>query len=159
MTEQIKQKGKKWGTIAVPQEAKDLIERIKSRSGENKASWKIVVEALSYYDTIRSKPKVAMSMDMIEKVSWYITKLSLAYGSFATNPTEETTAQLISRLQELEMKTHIDTGVLQRLVAQYTRLKEESERKRARIEMNQAFKLVVKELMMKAVGGEENDSA
>ena len=157
MSEQVNKKGKKWGTIAVPQEVKDLLERIKARSGHDKANWKVLVEALSFYDQILGSSHRKMKMDSVEKVSWYITKLSLAYGSFAVNPTEETTSQLVARLQEVEMRTHVNTSVLQKLVNQYTKLENDAERTRARIELNQAYKLLIKELIMKTYGGEEND--
>jgi len=150
---------RKWKTIAVPQEVIDLLNRIKSRSGQDTANWKILVEALSFYENFREKPKMVNEFSSIEKVSWYITKLSLAYGTFATNPSEDTAPQLIERLQEIEMKTQGDTSVLQKLVNQYIKIKDENERRKFRVQMNQAFKLLVKELMLKAVGGEENDSS
>ena len=150
---------KKWKSIAVPQEVIDLLNRIKSRSGQDTANWKILVEALSFYEEFREKPKMVNEFSMIEKVSWYITKLSLAYGTFAVNPSEDTAPQLIERLQEIEMKMQVDTGALQKLVNQYVKIKDDNERRKFRIQMNQAFKLLIKEMIMKAVGGEENDSA
>jgi len=152
---------KKWKAIAVPQEVLDLLQRIKSRSGQDVANWKILVEALSFYENFREKPKMANEFSSIEKVSWYITKLSLAYGTFATNPSEETAPQLIERLQEIEMKTQVDTGALQKLANQYIKIKDESERRKFRVQMNQAYKLIVKELILKAIEseGEKNDSS
>ncbi len=152
-------KQSKWTVVSIPVETKDLLERIKNRSGEEKALWKIITESLSFYDNLYKKPKSKMDLDMAEKISWYITKLSLSYGMFATNPTEENTAQFTTRLQEIEMRLQIDTGNIQKLLGQYKKLNNEEERKKARIELNQAYKLLIKEMMMKTcdIGQDDND--
>jgi len=159
---QTPNKERKWRAISVPQEAIDLLNRIKSRSGQNTANWKIIVEALSFYDTFRSKPKVVEDFNMIEKAGWYITKLSMAYGAFALNPNEQNINNLKERLMEIEERLQVDTGVLFKLIDQYSKLENEDERKKFRIQMNQAFKLIVKEIILKICeqeGGEKgNDS-
>ena len=150
---------KKWRSISVPSEVFELLKRIESRSNEDKAHWKIILKALSFYEEFREKPKMVNDFSPIEKVSWYIVKLSLAYGTFAVNPSEETANQLKERLQEIEVRLQVPVGALIKLVDQYIRIRDENERKKARMELNQAFKFLIKELVMKALGGEENDRA
>jgi len=157
---QTQNKERKWKAISVPKEAIDLLNRIKSRSGQDTANWKIIIQALSFYETFRSKPKITDDFDMIEKVSWYITKLSLAYGAFALNPSEETINQLKERLMEIEARLQVDAGVILKLIDQYSKLKDEDERKKFRIKMNQAFKLLIKEMILKICeqeGGEKEN--
>jgi len=145
---------KKWTVVTVPIEVKTLLERIKSRSNHDAPNWRLILDALSFYEALRSKPKMVEDLDKVEKISWYITKLSLAYGTFAVNPTEESMAQLIERLQEVEMRLQVDTSVVQKMVNQYAKIKDEQERKKFRIQMNQAFKMIIKEMIIKA--GENN---
>jgi len=149
---------RKWRTISVPAEVFDLLKRIESRSNEDKAHWKIILKALSFYEDFRSKPKLANDFSIIEKISWYITKLSLAYGTFAVNPSEESANQLKERLQEIEVRTGVQVGALLKLIDQYIRIKDENERKKARMELNQAFKLIIKEMIIKSLEAEQNDS-
>jgi len=111
-----------WATINVPQEVIALIEKIKKRSGENKDTWKNILEALSYYDSLRRM----MKQDMLEKVSWYIVKLSLAYSSFVLNPSQENFESFNERLREIKERLKIDeVDVLQRLASEHIQLKDE----------------------------------
>ncbi len=159
---QTSNKERKWKAISVPQEAIELLNRIKSRSGQNTANWKIIVEALSFYETFRSKPKAVEDFNTIEKASWYIVKLSMAYGAFALNPDDQNVNNLKERLMEIEERLQVDAGVFLKLIDQYAKLENEDERKKFRIQMNQAFKLIIKEMILKICeqdgGGKGNDS-
>jgi len=140
-----------WATISVPQEVIALIEKIKKRSGENKDTWKIILEALSYYDNLRSSPRRMMKQDMLEKVSWYIVKLSLAYSSFVLNPSQENFESFNERLREIKERLKMEeVDILQRLASEYIQLKDEEERKKERIAFNQSFKMIIKEMIKKA---------
>jgi len=141
-----------WSVISVPREVVSLIEKIKKRSGENKDTWKVILEALSYYDSIRSSPRRMIKQDMLEKVSWYVVKLSLAYSSFVLNPSQETFENFNERLEEIKerLKINEEVSVLQRLANEYLQLKDEEERKNERITFNQSFKMIIKEMINKA---------
>jgi len=152
MATQIDQKEKKWHTIKVPSEVMSLLKLIKSKSGQDRANWRVIVEALSFYHNVMSSPRRLMKVDNIEKVSWYITKLSLAYSNFAINPNMATYSDFKLRCEEIVKRLGVDTSVLLKLADEYLSLKDEEKRKSKRIEFNQAIKLVIKMMIEKALG-------
>lgn len=140
-----------WSIVTVSREVVSLIEKIKKRSGENKDTWKVILESLSYYDSIRSSSRRMIKQDMLEKVSWYVVKLSLAYSSLVLNSSKETFESFNERLKEIKERLKIDEiDVLQKLVSEYIQLKDEEERKKERIAFNQSFKMIIKEMIKKA---------
>jgi len=153
---QEQQKERRWYSLSVPKEVMSLLRQIKGKSGQNKANWRIIVEALSFYNSVMSSPRKLMKVDNVEKASWYITKLSLAYSNFALNPNQGTYANFKEVCEEIAVRLGIDTSVLLRLADEYSALKDEEKRKQKRIEFNQAVKMLVKEIILN-VGGNEND--
>jgi len=111
-----------WTTIGVPEEVMFLLKRIKSKSGHNKAYWRILLESLAFYTGVLSSPRKITKVSKMEKVSWYIVKVSLTYSNFALNTNDEMFKEFISRLEEIEKRLGLDVNVLKRLAEEYKKL-------------------------------------
>ena len=149
---------KKWSNIRVPEEVMTLLKRVKAKSGHDKAYWRILLESLAFYQGIISSPNKMMKASKVEKTSWYITKLSLAYSNFVLVNDENTYNEFMARLDEIEKRLEIDVSVIRRLAEEYKKVKDETKKQRMRIEFNQAIKLLVKEMMLMACSSEEEKS-
>jgi len=155
--EKKEERNKEWSTIHTPKEVLDLLKRIRGRAKENKANWKIILEALSFYESILSSPSKMMKQDKVEKVSWYITKLSQAYTLFTISPTPENYENLSKRLDEINKRLNVNTDSLKRLAEQYMNIKNEQKKANAKIELNQTYKLIIKEMILSTAETDEEE--
>jgi len=141
----------KWTTIKIPKEIHEKIKQYRQRYG--KATWRIILEALSFFETISRKPRSKEELPDLDKFSWYITKLATSFGAFKENPSHENLIYLEKRVKELREKLGIDASHLALLAERYMRAKNDEEKKKLRIELNMAFKSVIKELLQSYVPG------
>ena len=137
---------KEWSTIRVPKEVKQRIDYLREKSG--KVTWEVINEAISFYEGFLKRPSVRTSTSNLDKLSWYITKIATSFGAFKENPTEENYRYLEKRVQELKDRFGIEADILIRLADYYKRTKDDELRKKIRIDLNSAFKQVVKELII-----------
>ena len=68
-----KHMARKWTTIKIPHEVLPLIQSLRARTG--KASWQILVEALSFYESSLRSSKHFSSASDVDKLAYYILKL------------------------------------------------------------------------------------
>jgi len=152
----INEKAKqKWTTLHVPVETLDTLKRIKARSKEDKANWKIITEALSYYSSVISSPRKLMSVDNSDKVAWYIMKVTMTFGKFLDNPTEENFNLLNQRLDEIKQRLNANVETVKKLSEQYMRTKNEEEKMKTRVTLNQAVKMLIKEMITLSCSSED----
>lgn len=68
-----KEMARRWTTIKIPSEVLQVVRSLRERTG--KASWQVIVEALSFYDNLlRKREHYSMSSD-VDKIAYYILKL------------------------------------------------------------------------------------
>jgi len=136
----------RWSTIKVPSELRDRTKALAEKL--NKPQWQVILEAISFYEEFLRKPKVRQSVSNLEKVAWYITKLATSFGAFKENPNSENFSYLQKRVQELKERLGIDAELLIRLAEYYMKTKDEDMKKKLRIDMNAAFKQIVKDVIL-----------
>mgnify|MGYP000400851031 CR=1 FL=1 len=136
----------KWTTIKVPRELKDRIDSLRHRTG--RVTWEVINEAVSFYEGFLRNPRVRANVSDLDKLSWYITKLSTSFGAFKENPSDENYQYIVKRVEELKKRYNIEADLLVRIADYYRRVKDEELRKKVRIDLNHAFKQTIKELII-----------
>jgi hypothetical protein len=150
--------GGKGATIWVPLEFKQKVRTLAQRLG--KAEWKVLLDALSLYETSLRKPKSKEELPVVDKVLWYIQKLSMSVGEFKASPTEENLQRTLKTIQQVRERLGVDTSLLERALVDYARMLKGGGRGRedeveARMEVNMALKSVLVEITYKWILKEE----
>jgi len=136
----------KWTTIKVPIQVKERIDYLRSKTG--KVTWEVILESISFYEEFIRRPRVRTSTTNLDKLAWYITKLATSFGAFKENPSKENFEYLVKRVEELKKRFGIEAEILLRMSEYYMRTKDEDLKKKIRIDLNTAFKQVIKELII-----------
>jgi hypothetical protein len=149
-------------TIYVPQEFKQKIKELSERTG--KAQWRILLDALALYESTLRKPRTKEELPVVDKVVWYMQKLSMSIGALKENPSEENLARTLNTIRQVKERLLVDTGLLERAVVDYVKLvstapQDPIERHRledeAKMEVNMALKSTLLEIVYKWVLKEE----
>jgi len=92
--------GQKWTTIKVPKEVAEKVRELRARTG--KASWQLVLEALSFYESALRSSKHFSTTTNLDKLAYYIMKLvtSASYFKFETN--EESYNKFMEVVKQVE---------------------------------------------------------
>jgi hypothetical protein len=150
--------GGKGATIWVPLEFKQRVRQLAQKQG--KAEWRVLLDALSLYETSLRRPKVKEELPVVDKVLWYIEKLCMSVGEFKASPTEENLQKTMRTVSQVRERLGVDTSLLERALTDYARMLkgnkgEGEEEAEARMEVNMALKSVLVEITYKWILREE----
>jgi hypothetical protein len=150
--------GGKGATIWVPLEFKQRVRQLAQKQG--KAEWRVLLDALSLYETSLRRPKVKEELPVVDKVLWYIEKLCMSVGEFKASPTEENLQKTMRTVSQVRERLGVDTSLLERALTDYARMvkgnsKSREEEAEARMEVNMALKSVLVEITYKWILKEE----
>jgi hypothetical protein len=149
-------------TIYAPPELKSKVKALSERTG--KPQWKILLEALTLYESQLRKPRIKEELPIVDKVVWYMQKLSMSIGALKENPSEENLSKTMKTIQQIKERLGVDTSLLERAVVDYVRLvdfaasdpiEEHRLLDEAVMEINMALKSVLLEIVYKWVLKEE----
>jgi hypothetical protein len=152
-------------TIYAPPELKSKVKALSERTG--KPQWKILLEALALYESTLRRPKAKEELPVVDKVIWYVQKLSMSIGALKENPSEANLEKTMKTIQQVRERLQVDTGLLERAVLDYFKLvkntaRDPVERHRledeAKMELNMALKSVLLEVVYKWILKEEEAS-
>jgi hypothetical protein len=147
-------------TIYVPVEFKQKIKQLSEKTG--KAQWRILLDALALYESTLRKPRTKEELPVVDKVVWYMQKLSMSIGALKENPSEENLSKTMKTIQQIKERLGVDTSLLERAVVDYVRLVdfEASDRllDEAVTEINMALKSVLLEIVYRWILKEEATS-
>ncbi|RLF08420.1 MAG: hypothetical protein DRJ60_00375 [Thermoprotei archaeon] len=129
--------------IRVPEELYNRLTKIAEE--KDLPIWKVVAEALSYYEHYTKKTKEMQKLPRLDKASWYCYKFSASVGSLRENPTEENLALLANTCKQLEERYGIDTKLVLKMASEYVKKRSTQ----AKIEMNETAKLIVGDIICK----------
>lgn len=127
----------RWTSIRVPVELRDLIRDVSEKEG--KAYWRVLVEAMSFYVTLKRKPYKKGELDVLEKASWYIAKALMSIGIFKENPTEENYRRLERTLNQIKERLGVNVDYILRVARTYLMVQD----REGRIELNMSAKILV----------------
>jgi hypothetical protein len=149
-------------TIYAPPELKSKVKALSERTG--KPQWKILLEALALYESQLRKPRIKEELPIVDKVVWYMQKLSMSIGALKENPSEENLARTLNTIRQVKERLLVDTSLLERAVIDYVKLvssapQDPVEKHRvldeARMEINMALKSVLLEIVYTHILKEE----
>jgi hypothetical protein len=152
-------------TIYVPQEFKQKIKQLSERTG--KAQWRILLDAITLYESTLRRPKTKEELPIVDKIVWYMQKLSMSIGALKENPSEENLARTLNTIRQVKERLLVDTGLLERAVLDYVKLvkntaKDPIEKHRledeAKMEINMALKSTLLEIVYTHILKEEEAS-
>jgi len=129
--------------IRVPEELYNRLTKIAEE--KDLPIWKVIAEALSYYEHYTKKTKEMQKLPRLDKASWYCYKLSASVGSLRENPTEENLTLLTKTCKQLEERYGIDASLLVKVATEYQKSKSTKDK----IELNEIAKLVVGDIICK----------
>jgi hypothetical protein len=149
-------------TIYSPPELKSKVKELSERTG--KPQWKVLLEAITLYEATLRRPKMKEELPIVDKVVWYVQKLSMSIGALKENPSEKNLEQTMRTIQQIKERLGVDTGLLERAVVDYVKLtsnlpSDPVERHRvedeAKMEINMALKSVLLEIVYTHILKEE----
>ena len=109
--------GPRWTTVRVPVELRDRIRYLSDRYG--KPQWKVLLEALALYETSLRTPRSKEELPVVDKVIWYIQKLSMSIGALKENPSDANLQKTQRTVQQVRERLGVDTRILERAIADY----------------------------------------
>ncbi len=139
----------KWTTIKVPVELRDIIQNLAKQ--EDKPYWKFLTNCISWYVEQKRNPRVKEELPQIEKISWYIAKVSMSVGELKAKPTKENLQKLEKTLEQIEKRLGIKTDFVRRTVHAYI-LEPTTDN---RMELNMALKMLIFDIIWYRILKEE----
>jgi len=139
----------KYTTIRVPVELKDRLTEIANK--KKVAVWKIILEALTFYEQTEKKIEKGNSIPRLDKCSWYIYKFARSLGAFLDNPNEENLRYVKERIRELRERIfngrHELLEILSKLIEEYRSTKST----RTKIEINDVAKVIISDIIVNTI--------
>jgi hypothetical protein len=158
--EEIQRKAK-GSSIWVPTEFKSRLVSLSKRYSI--PQWKILLQALSLYETQIRKARTKEELPKVEKVIWYIQKLCMSIGSLKALPSQENVERTKATINQIKERLQVDTGILERAVNDFVSIaklnnKEHEKIDEATMELNMALKSVLIEIVYKHILKEEGEN-
>jgi hypothetical protein len=135
--------------IKVPTELAERIVSLARR--KRRRPWEIVLEAIGYYEAQIRNPRKKEKLPDIEKVSWYVSKVAVGVALFLANPTHESLTITKSMVEDVGKRLKVDTGILAQTLEMYFNEENKTPDKRATV--MHALKMVIREMIAKAIEG------
>jgi hypothetical protein len=133
-------------TIYVPKQFRDRIKQLSERY--NKPQWKILLDALTLYETTVRKPKAKEELPVIDKVLWYIQKVSMSIGALKDNPSQANFQRAQKTIEQIRERLGVDVRMLELAINDYAKLIEKKDKRdEANLEINMALKSVLLEIV------------
>lgn len=142
-----------WTTIKVPTEIRDKVKELSEKL--KMPQWRVLLELLNHYTVILQKPKKKKELPEIDKAAWYIVKLAMSVGAFKENTTEQNKQRLLDTISQVGDRLDVDISLLVKAVNDYMRHKGTARETDARMELNEALKITVIEIISKEILNEE----
>jgi len=139
---------KRWTTIKVPTELRELIKRIAVK--ENKVEWQVIMNAVSFYYAQAQKPRIKEDASLLDKVSWYITKIATSVGELKANPTQENFERLKRTATQIQERLNVDVSTLIRAAEAFIKYPDPD----SRMELNAALKMLILDIIVSKLAKE-----
>jgi len=136
------QKQIRWTTIKVPVELREKVKDLAKKEG--KVAWQIIQDSIAFYYAQKQKPKVKEDASLIDKISWYIAKISMSVGEFKASPTPENLERLRKSADQIQERLGVDTSLLIRNAEAYMRDPDTDNR----MELNASLKMLILDIIM-----------
>jgi len=129
-----------------------LHERIKAiAEKEQRPMWEVIDQAISYYEATLRRPRLKEDLPWVEKVSWYIAKLSAAIAWYATTKDDAHFTNSMKTIMETETRLGVNLASLKEALAIASRRRGRMRKKISRT-IYQALKRAIVEMLTKEQG-------
>jgi len=118
-----------WKSIDVPEVLHSKIKELALR--ERRAMWQIIFDAILYYESQKRKPKIKQELPLLEKVSWYIAKASMAVCWYLATLRDENFDLTMKTLSDIGSRLGVDVSELQSVLTTYKNIKKKTSKHRA----------------------------
>lgn len=136
-----------WRTIKVPREFY-IVLKTRAKS-EGMSLWKFINKTFSFYYSVyhdKFNPKdVDRARLNVQKISWYVYKLSQSIGAFKENPSDYNFNQLMSTINDVKKRLGVNTDVLEIAINQYKKKPSHQNK----ININESSRAVITDIIMK----------
>jgi hypothetical protein len=118
-----------WKSIDVPEALHSKIKELALR--EQRAMWQVIYDAISYYESQKRKPKIKQELPLLEKVSWYIAKASMAVCWYLATLRDENFDLTMKTLSDIGSRLGVDMSSLTSVLTTYRNIKKKTSKHRA----------------------------
>jgi len=132
----------RWTTIKVPKELHTQLKTL--ADSKNMAMWELIAVMLSHYHEKTKDGKQYRNIDHLDKISYYIMKLSYSVSALKLNPTKENLEWTRKTIDQIATRLELDLGDLRKAAESYYRRRD----KEALIVLNMAWKSAIKRLIL-----------
>jgi len=148
------QEKSKGSTVWVPREFKDRLVALSEKL--KKCQWKVLLDALAFYETSLRKPKVKAELPVLDKIIWYVQKLCLSVGRFKERPCDENLARTLKTVSQVSERLGVDCSLLARALEEYlaffkSGLSNHEKMDEVDLELNMALKSVLLEIFYRHI--------
>ena len=134
-----------WTALKMPKSLRDIIKERALREGI--AYYKVVWKAMQFYIEAQKKPTIKNDLPLIDKITWYMTKIAMSAGSLRENPTRLNLETFIKTAKQVRDRMKIKVDHLIRAGQDYF-IKQDANTK---MELNASVKMVLLELLNKYI--------
>jgi len=135
----------KWTTIRIPVELKNKLLELSQK--KNAAYWKIIQEAIAWFQSSVVETRDRDVIPEIDKASWYIAKLSYSLAKFKDKPSEENYQWLVKVINQIRERLGVDLQYLVRTAMAY----QVEQNRENLIEFWMAWKMAIVDIFFKYV--------
>jgi len=162
MYQGVESRRRGYTTIYAPPELKEKIKALSEKLG--RPQWKVLLEAITFYETLVRKPKAKEELPSIDKAVWYLQKLSMSIGALKENPSDANLQKTLKTVSQIRERLKVDTSILEKAVSDFVMtvknlstnaVDKHSVLDEITIELNMALKSVLIEIVYRYILKEE----
>jgi len=122
-------KQERWKHIKVPNTLKEKLKQMSER--EKRAIWQIIYDAFTYYESQKRKPRIKEDLPMLDKISWYIAKISMAVSWYLATLSDINYLLTVKTITDTGARLGVDMSELLSVLETFKNIKQKTPKHRA----------------------------
>ena len=122
-------KQERWKHIKVPASFKEKLKQMSER--EKRAIWQIIYDAFTYYESQKRKPRIKEYLPMLDKISWYIAKISMAVSWYLATLSDINYLLTVKTITDTGARLGVDMSELLSVLETFKNIKQKTPKHRA----------------------------
>ena len=145
-----------WKTIKVPEALYQRIRLLAEKT--NRHMYQVIEEGIIKVELYLKRPYRKRELPRLDKCAWYVFKLANSVGAFKENPTVENWNRLMNTVSQVKERIGVNTELLETVLQRLHPGKSKEITTADKIELNDAVKLVIADIIVKMLF-EETETA
>jgi hypothetical protein len=133
-----------WRLVKVPSYFHEKLKNLSIR--EKRAIWQIIYDAFTYYESQKRKPRIKEELPLLEKISWYIAKLSMATCWYLATLSDMNYLLTVKTISEIGARLGVDVSELLSILDSFKNIKQKTSKHRALV--LKALKKTIQEMIL-----------